>query len=203
MARLKQVPIRIGDSLQGIAHRELGDAMLWRNLVEMNRLKPPYLINSIEESERQPGTLIWGDTIAVPLSAVNDSAVLGEDALGTDVGLYYGHLGFVNGDLATESGNTNFAQALRHRLATPSKSYIPHPAYGCEIHALLGLGNGPTLALIGAAMAKRAIMRDPRATRTGIAGSVDGDKLLIKADVEPTPKDTIIDFNAVFQIPRM
>lgn len=203
MARLKQVPVRVGDSLQGIAQRELGNGLLWRELVTLNRLTPPYLVASVNPDDRIDGALLWGDMISVPLKSTNKSAVVGEDALGCDVRVTRGQLTSENGDLSVVSGVSNYGQALRHRIGVPLKTFIPHPSYGCEVHTVLGLGNNQTVALLAAGFVNRAIARDPRTVKGSAAGTVNGDRLKIAAQVLPVNQDTIIDANATFQLPKM
>jgi len=162
MARLKQVAVRIGDTLQSLAVREMGAGANWRDLVTLNGLRPPYLVPSVYPEDRVAGALLWGDWVSVPARAINDNAALGDAALGADVQVVGGDLAVASGDLAILDGVENFAQALRHRLFTPIDSYIPHTDYGCAITAMLGLGNGPVVALLCAALARQALLLDPR-----------------------------------------
>lgn len=202
MARLKRVKIRIGDTLQGIAARELGDALRWRDLVAINRLRPPYLISSLDPSDRQPQTVIWGDTLLVPATNIGGGAVLGEDALGQDVRVVKGQLAVSTaGDLAVVSGAANLQQALCHRLMTPYRSYLLHPDYGCEIHALLGMRHGVALAALGAALVRRAMARDPRVQEAAAKGAVDADHLLIQAEARSVEQDTVTDLNLIYLLP--
>lgn len=202
MARLKDVPIRPGDSLQSLAQRELGDGLRWRELVSLNNLRPPYLIATLLAAERLPYTLIWGDWIKVPSLAINDGAALGEDALGQDVRLTGGDLAVTaTGDLDLIAGHANFAQALRHRVVTPFGTYLPHPSYGCEVHALLGIGNGPAVTLLGAGLVRRAMLRDPRSGRIAVTGQAQGDQLRLDVQATPVGSDVNTDFNLVYPLP--
>lgn len=202
MARLKEVAIRPGDSMQTLAQRELGDGLRWRELVDINNLRPPYLIATMQESERLPYTFIWGDWIKVPSLAINDGAALGEDALGQDVLMINGDLATTDsGDLDLVAGHANFAQALRHRVVTPYASYLPHPDYGCEIHYLLGIGNSPAQLLLGAGMVRRAMLRDPRSNAIVVAGQSQATQLRLEVKATPVGAEVGTDFNLIYQMP--
>jgi phage baseplate assembly protein W len=203
MARLRQAAVRIGDTLQALAARELGAAERWRELVTLNGLRPPYLIASVNPAERVAHVLLWGDWLSVPARAINDNAALGDAALGADVQVRDGDLVAAGGDLVITAGLDNFAQALRHRLFTPIDSYLPHPDYGCAITAMLGLGNGPVVALLCAALARQALLRDPRAAAISAAGAVAGEQLVIAVQAQPVNTETVTDLNVIFQLPTL
>jgi phage baseplate assembly protein W len=203
MARLRQAAVRIGDTLQALAARELGAAERWRELVTLNGLRPPYLIASVNPAERVAQVLLWGDWLSVPALAINDNAALGDAALGADVQVSDGDLVAAGGDLVITAGLDNFAQALRHRLFTPIDSYFPHPDYGCAITAMLGLGNGPVVALLCAALARQALLRDPRAAAISAAGAVAGEQLVIAVQAQPVNSETVTDLNVIFQLPTV
>lgn len=202
MARLKEVSVRFGDSLQRLAARELQDAARWRELVAINGLVPPYLLPTAEASERRANVLLWGDPVLVPAVAINDSAAVGDNAFGQDVRVgLSGRLTAADGDLALIAGAANLAQALRHRVLVPLGSYLPHADYGCEIHALLGLGNGPVVALVGAAMVRRAVVLDPRCQAAVAAGVVDRDQLRVSVSAQTVDAERVTDFNVLYQLP--
>lgn len=201
MARLKTVHVRMGDTIQGLAAREIGDPAAWRELATLNSLRAPYLYPSADEADRRAGVLLWGDPINVPARAITDNAVVGDGALGRDVRLAYGALVAVDGDLATVEGAANLGQALRHRVLTTYGSYMPHPTYGCELKTLLGLRNDPTRMLLAAGLSRRAMLRDPRTSSVKTSAVAKGDVLAVDARVVPVGSDTPFDTNAVFQLP--
>jgi phage baseplate assembly protein W len=203
MARLRSAAIRIGDTLQSFAARELGDLLRWREVAELNNLAPPWLIPSTREDERIPRVALWGDYLRVPSTATNSSAVVGEDALGADVALHSGRLLLDQGDLAVISGGRNLAQAAGHRIKTPFKTYLPHPDYGCEIHEMLGTPNDDTRNLLSRGLIRRAILRDPRAKDAQVSAQSSGDTLAVTATIGPVESDTPADMNAVFQLPKL
>ena len=71
--RTRTAPILVGDSLRRIALRELGDALRWIDLATVNQLRPPYIIDSVNPADRQRATLIYGDSIQIPIGKVTDS----------------------------------------------------------------------------------------------------------------------------------
>jgi phage baseplate assembly protein W len=203
MARVRSAVVRISDTLQTFAARELGDLLRWREVAELNDLAPPWLTPSINEADRIPRTALWGDYLKIPSAATTSSAVVGEDALGADTQMLNG--AFVlsdSGDLAIVSGRENLAQALGHRIKTPYKTYLPHPGYGCEIHELLGAPNDATRNLLARGLIRRAMLRDPRAEEASVQAESAGDQLVVSASVQAVEEDTPADLNAVFQLPR-
>lgn len=202
MARLRTARVRIGDTLQSLALRELGEAQRWREIADLNRLTPPYVLATADEQSRSPGTLLWGDALVVPSTLVSESAVVGDPALGVDAYLDRGLLGVnANGDLSTLSGRGCLGQALAHRLKTAYGSYLPHPTYGCELYGLLGLRNTPALMLLSGGLARRAALRDPRAIEVRVQSSIGGDVLALSVRATPVASDTPMDFNLVYQLP--
>jgi phage baseplate assembly protein W len=203
MARLKQKQIRVGDTLQVFAARELDDIHRWRELAELNGLRPPYLVASLDEADRLPRTLLWGDWVSLPALAAEASAALGEDALGVDARVEGGDLAVTaGGDIDIVTGLPNFVQALRHRVLTPYASFWPHPDYGCEIHALLGLGNGPAMSVMGAGLVRRALLRDPRTASASAVGAADGDRLRVRVEAQAVNAETASDINILYHLPR-
>lgn len=203
MARITEIPIRIGDTLQNVAARVLGDGLRWRELVSLNNLKPPFLVPSLDPLDRLPNTVLWGDWIKVPAYAVNASVVTGEEALGQDVRLENGRLVVRDGDLDLVSGAANFGQALRHRVMTPYTSFLPHPTYGCEIHTILGLGNNAAVMLMASGFVRRALLRDPRSAEIALGARVSGDMLAVDVQAQAVGEERVTDLNLLFQLPVM
>lgn len=201
--RLIHQTIGIGDTLQSIAFVVWGDPLRWRDLALLNRLRPPYIVQSAAESDRAPGTLIWGDTLRIPAVGQVHSAVTGDDALGQDVQLDRGLLTTTTtGDLSTIAGPGNLSQALRHRIGTPYQSYYPDRSYGCELHSLLGWSNRAALSLFATGFLKIALGRDPRVIDAQAAALADGDRLRVMARVAAVATDTPTDFSAIYLLPR-
>lgn len=201
MARVTDMPVRIGDTLPSLAQRVLGDGLRWRELVALNNLKPPYLVSSLDPLDRLPSTVLWGDWIKVPAQAINASVVTGEEALGQDVRLDKGRLTTTNGDLNLVLGGANFSQALRHRVTVPYGSFLPHPTYGCEIYSILGVGNNAVVMLLGAGFVRRALLRDPRSASITVGARAAGDTLAIDVQAQAVGEERVTDLNILYQLP--
>jgi len=203
MARVKEIPIRPGDTLPSLSQRVFGDGLRWRELVELNNLRPPYLVSSMDPLARIPGAALWGDWIKVPSYGTNASAVTGEEALGCDVRMTNGELVTVNGDLDVILGGYNFGQALRHRVRVPYGTFMPHPTYGCEIYSVLGVGNSAVIMVLGAGFVRRAMLRDPRSATVQVGAQASGDILTINASAMAVGEERVNDLNILYQLPVM
>ena len=201
MARVTEIPVRIGDTLPSLAQRVLGDGLRWRELVTLNNLKPPFLVSSLDPLDRLPDTVLWGDWIKVPAQAINASVVTGEEALGQDVRLDRGRLTTTNGDLNLIVGGANFSQALRHRVTVPYGSFLPHPTYGCEIYSILGVGNNAVVMLLGSGFVRRALLRDPRSATINVGARAAGDTLAIDVQAQAVGEERVMDLNLLYQLP--
>lgn len=201
MARVTEIPVRIGDTLPSLAQRVLGDGLRWRELVTLNHLKPPFLVSSLDPLDRLPDTVLWGDWIKVPAQAINASVVTGEEALGQDVRLDKGRLTTTNGDLNLILGGANFSQALRHRVTVPYGSFLPHPTYGCEIYSILGVGNNAVVMLLGSGFVRRALLRDPRSATINVGARAAGDTLAIDVQAQAVGEERVMDLNLLYQLP--
>lgn len=61
---VREVTIQFGDSLELIALREYGDALRWTDLIILNRLKAPYILEDVIENPPE-GVLMPGEIILV------------------------------------------------------------------------------------------------------------------------------------------
>lgn len=185
------VAVHRGDTLQAIALRELGDADLWRELIQINDLAPPYLTD--DPALAGPRVRLAGEQIRVPSATVYASAVDDPDRVfGADAALTHGRLSIENGDLALVSGRANLDQAIANRLDTPQGDLAFHPPYGCKVHTLKGQGNTPANATLGGAYVKGALLNDPRIQQVPAASAqVVGDALILTATVQPISGSTI------------
>lgn len=195
--------VQPGDSLRLIALRELGDALRWIELANINQLRPPYIIESLDPKERQRATLLWGDRIAVPLGKVTEAVQIAEDVLGTDAALPQGRLVANNaGDWQCIAGSPNLGQALTHRLKTPTGDLLAHPTYGCDSQALLGLRNKAAIQALLIGFVRRAIAMEPRVARTEqVRTAANADQLRLSARVAAVELNTSADLNLVFPLP--
>lgn len=182
LAGYRRVTVLVGDTLQRIALRELGDAARWYDLVNLNGLRHPYL--AAGPADGAPGILAPGQTIKVPSDAPDPSGVTGSDGVfGTDAELRAGVLvATAGGDFATITDSANLKQAILHRIAVRPGELLYHPAYGCQIHDLLGRGGDAVANQLGALFVDRALRADPRIARTErTVASIGGDVLRVEA----------------------
>jgi hypothetical protein len=175
----------VGDSMKRIALRELGTAELWVDLVMLNELRPPYIVD--DEARRGAGVLVAGDLIKVPAATSTvSSAATPDEVFGRDVAVVGGVLQFDSGDLAVNTGEQNFLQALRHRIQVRKRELAFHPTYGNFAPMLIGRGNGPTVGRLAAFYVRSAILEDPRvADVLRCTAQISGDTVLVSADVQP------------------
>ena len=194
--------VQPGDSLRRIALRELGDALRWIELANINQLRPPYIIDSLNAVDRQRATLLWGDRIAVPLGRAAETVQGAEVVLGIDAALPQGRLSATDGgDWSIIARDANLRQALAHRLKTPTGDLLAHPEYGCDTQLLLGLRNQRSLQALLIGTVRRAIAQDPRVARTDqVRTAAQGDQVYLQAHVIPVDRNTPADLNLVFPL---
>lgn len=166
IAGFRQAPTNVGDTVQAIALRELGDASRWYDLVHVNGLVPPYLTDDL--SAAGPSVLLAGQqSIKIPAPAPPASGVADATSVfGTDMSLAGGRLAAAaGGDFLTVAGVPNLTQALTNRLATHLGDLTYHPQYGCDVYRLLGQGGTATANLFAAAQVAKAVRADARVAR--------------------------------------
>lgn len=200
MADTRWSAVQAGDTLRMIALRELGDAMRWPEIADLNELRPPYIIGSIDAADRQRATLIWGDRILLPKGSATTEIVRYEDLYGADLDLTGGRLtAGTDGDWAIMSGGDNLLAALGRRMRTRTGDLLAHPKYGCDVAAILGFKLRPVSLLLGAGFVRRAAMADPRVERIeSVTTAASGDAALFGVTVQPIGGDTPATLNLVF-----
>lgn len=179
------VSITQGDTVQGIAARELGDASKWVDLVAINGLVWPYLTG--DPAQAGPHVKLYGDTIIVPAARTQTSNVTDvASVFGTDLRLSNGLLtASTDGDLAVVSGRANLRQALQNRIRTALGELLFHLTYGCGVHRLKGLANGPGAAILAGRYVRDAMLSDPRVEKvSSTVATVTGDVVAVEASVE-------------------
>lgn len=169
-----------GDTLQAIADRTLGDAGRWTELVALNNLAPPYIVDSLAEMEGTPAgrVLLAGQTIRLPSPPGRPNAVA-EDVFGRDLLLAGGQLTANEaGDWATIEGEANLTQAVRHRVVTIPGELQRHRTYGCAVWRLRGRKGSGFANQLGAAFVQRALRADPRVAKAEqVQATIAGDQL--------------------------
>lgn len=182
----RHVQLRWQESLQELAYRELGDAARWVDIVNANKLLPPYITGDplVAAGGR---VAMYGATLVVPGgSSIPGLSPDPADAMGTDVALVDGFLTVSGGDLALVSGEANLVQALRNRLRSWDGDLMWHPVYGNKAHRLLGAGAGPATAFLASKYVRACLLSDPRVSKvTSATATVLGDEIRVDAVVVP------------------
>lgn len=199
---------RMGDSIQRVAERELGEADRWPELAAYNQLDPPYIIDGLSGLENQEvaraaaRVLVAGQRIRIPAAPPPNGVSDPDDIYGTDILLERqpgsgvpggGPRGGLlvedpaTGDLLTVTDVENLKQALRHRIATHTRELMRHKRYGNPLHDMVGWGSGPAQALLARAEAERMLRSDPRVTGVRqLEADTAGDAVNIDAVVVAT-----------------
>ncbi len=185
----RQVRIRQGDTLQSIAQRELGKAERWVDLISLNALVSPYIVDSLDDYETTPETgrvLLAGMWIRVPSPPRPFTTVLDpDDIFGTDIKLSLGLLEAAeDGDYLLVAGEPNLTQALQNRIDTPEGELIWHPYYGSALYRLLGRQGSNGNQLLAQAYAARTLRSDGRVSQVkNLTTKLVGDQLQIGGTV--------------------
>lgn len=186
------VETRMGDSLQVIAARELGDASRWVDLINYNKLIPPFITD--DPAAVKPGVLLSGTQILVPAPApVVSTTIDPEKVFESDAQLSpTGTLMTDGSDFMVVAGSANLKQAIKNRIETERGDLIYHPQYGCDVRRLVGVVNGPTASLLGAEAVKTAVQQDPRINRvTQAVAEVVGDVINVSVEAETVSGRTV------------
>lgn len=141
-----------GDTIQSVSQKVTGDASMWHEIADFNKLDYPFISNNLSGCEGRNVKTI-GDTIKVPVKKADGDIVMYtnavEEILGYDLllttdkttlshttggdleaGLY--------GDIIPAVGVECLHQDLVHRLITPRGSLPYHPHYGSDLMNLIG-----------------------------------------------------------------
>lgn len=186
LAGFRFVEILRGDTLQGIAARELGDATAWYDLVQINGLAYPFITD--DPAQASDKVKLSGQSILVPANTPSVAANIDPDAVfEIDCALQDGFLtDDGNGDFTVASGRANLRQALANRIVTEKGDLLFHPGYGCLVRRLLGAVNGPTSSLLAAQYVKSALKEETRIQNVNqVVATVSGDSINVQAEVQP------------------
>lgn len=170
----------MGDTLERIAQREMGDATRWHDLANLNGLAPPWISDSPISVDVGTVLLAGQDTVLIPSTAPIASGVSETpNVYGRDCLLLNGKISpSISGDVAVVAGVANLKQALEMRLGTHQGELVYHPSYGCRAYKLLGQGGTPLADQLAASWVAAAIRADPRVSSTSnVNASTSGDIL--------------------------
>ena len=194
MATYKKYIISEGDTIQAIAQNELGDMGLWYMITQLNNLKHPYIVDTVDEKMESPMNLVTiGDTILLNVTDSDtdiatalatmpqyDKEEIMNLALGKDLDimplprslsgpLYRGEMLALKGDnsgkLATVKGAENLKQSLFLRLMTERGSYLGHPEYGSRLYLYIGNKNTEENSVMIDVEIERTLRSDSRVTK--------------------------------------
>lgn len=187
-----------GDTLRSIAYRQYHDATRWREIADLNRLRYPHIVESLDPADRLPGTVILGDTIQLRTPAFDLPSPPAKALFGVDLQLDHGQLPVLEGDLTLVAGLPNFRQALQHRIKTLTGELLYYPDYGCNVQLALGLKLEPIVTLMGAAWVQESLQQERRlASVDRVTAKALGDSLEVNASVTAVGENTSTDFNLV------
>lgn len=202
----EEKPVGQGDTLAGIAARELGDARKWTDLALINNLSPPY----ITPEARLPGTLQPGSRIIIPVNKpVQPAQVLttgnpetGGSQAEAHLGVDYEYVQVTKGqwgwridathgsvDGIKTSGIGNLSQALGTRLRTQRGTNILFPNVG--LPRLVGVDQAENPAIEVNLRVRQQILADPRVDRLqGATFTVVQDAITIDIKAQPVGAST-------------
>lgn len=169
---VREIAVSTGTTLERIALEELGDSSRWPEIVELNDLKPPYIVQDI--SDPTPNVKRPGDKLLIPIPsingfsnapsskelAINSDLTEAEKSLGIDLKMTPEFdLEITNrGDLAVARGAENAAQAMVLKLSYEKGDLLKHPGIGVGIN--VGSKGSPVSDLKSSIIASLAA--DPR-----------------------------------------
>jgi len=147
-----------GDTVQALSQKYLGDANRWVELVLLNKLDYPFILDTVRDVSTPSNVLAIGDTILIPIQSgditFETAFQLREDyerILGEDIAIFDSNTSIslkedfggsfqadTNGDLKTVRGVQNLKQAIMLRFLVPYGSLLHHPDYGSKLFSLFG-----------------------------------------------------------------
>jgi phage baseplate assembly protein W len=183
---VRYVSLNNNETLQSLAARTLGSAERWTEIVNINKLIPPYVTG--DPLQRAGGRVaLYGDLLKVPGSLqYSESADDRELIFERDCLLENGDIQADAGDIKLVSGTKNLVQAIRHKVLTDTGELLFHSTYGCDVRSLLGATSGPIQAMFAASYVKASVKSDPRVQDVKkIQADVVGDQCRVECEFHP------------------
>lgn len=144
LSAVKELIMPTGTDLERIASQELGDYTRWIEIVELNNLKPPYVVQDL--SDTTPNVLKPGDRFLIPTPIINGfgrTPTTKERYINADLNAVERNLGIDfkvsdnfdlsltnRGDLEIIRGAENAAQAVILKLSYEKGELLNHPELG-------------------------------------------------------------------------
>ena len=182
---VKKVQTEWNDTLQRIALRELGSASRWVELVNLNSLKPPYIVNT--RAELKPGVILAGESINIPAPLSGTPIAYDEEGIFLcDLKLDKGLLAGQGGSFIPVKGLDNLSQALKVRIQTEKGELMNHPEYGDYLTLLRGKNATPENQALGAFYAYSCLIEDERVkTVDQTTVTINADTMTVEATINP------------------
>lgn len=221
MTVYKHYVIKKGDTIQSIAFKLYQDMNKWHDLVKLNDLRYPFLVDSPDKVLKDPEHLkCWGDRLLLPnntndvvranrakLKDTNTSyyrnqhydAVLGNDIklnLHTDVTLdeQRGVLVSNGRDLDTVDGIYNLKQSIIMRILTRKGTLYRHPNYGSTLPDMLGKPISSALLHDITTEVERVVSTDTRVKSAKVTKSrLSYNSIFITVSITPIGYDSAFD----------
>ena len=185
MAYYLKHTIKKGETMQSIANVILGDVTQWPQLVSLNDLQYPYIVDSNQDKLKNMNHLVtYGDEINIPtlnqLSDLNYNTMnkytndsIYDMSMGMDIGLEIPYNDDTEGilsmyadsthhDIGIVSGEQNLKDSVRRRLLTEYGSLLYHPDYGTKLTQIIGENINDTTVADAKVEILRTIDTDPR-----------------------------------------
>lgn len=217
MSLYNQYTIHQNDTLQKIAYFKLGDVSLWTKIRDINNLKYPYIVDTIEQKQQDINHLVsLGDTIYLPKlqQDVNEEdidnltvdsytkdilydTVMGRDIeVGIDIDSYLDDSDAIiianqnNTDFKSISGLSNLYQSLIMRIFTRKGALILHPNYGSTFVDFIGEPLTYENIRLAECELSKTILTDSRVSSCKVSSEqLTGDSVSFSAYIKPVNED--------------
>ena len=195
---VRYVQLKVNETLQQIAARELGDMSQWVTIANLNGLAYPWVTGDSGVAASAPAAL-WGASLMVPsgsnvISATTTPDLVYERDIAIGLNNNNGQLSDDGaGGIAVVSGVDNAMQALQNGVMVEQNELPQHYSYGCKARQLLGTIGGPIELQLISEYVKASLLSDYRtqsvssitATTSGMTTKVSANVVLISGITLP------------------
>lgn len=219
MSVYKHYVIAQGETLQSIAQKLYGDMNRWRDLVDLNDLEYPYIVDTPQEKLNNPDHLLTrGDQLLLPngeqdYRIANQNKVIEsntphyqpdyyDNVMGMDIALNVStdvplreQMGIIESDhgrdLKRVVGLDNLKQSLINRILTRRGTLLMHPNYGSVLPDMLGKNLNSRMLTDVANELSRTIDTDSRVAKCKVDKALlSYDEIMLHVLVTPIDYDT-------------